>query len=198
VVAVLALGGGCSSKKANGSADPTVPTAPTETTATAAPDPFAVPEVIDEAYVNRVLAALYRVDGDALRRVVASGMVDAESRKILRAVYNDPQFELEFDGLTKTFAKGLERYKTPPGDRRTTVTKLRTAQPDCIFVETEVDFSEVVKSPPAWVDDVFRVLALERTQQETDPQNLNPTPWSISYTEVVKDGESPQEQPCTE
>jgi len=49
--------------------------APGPTTTTAPADPYAVPEVIDAAYVNRVLAALYAIDGDTTREVLATGRV---------------------------------------------------------------------------------------------------------------------------
>lgn len=192
----LSLLAACSSSPGDDTADATVPTAPPlETTTTAAPDPFAVPEVIDEAYVNRVLAALYRIDGDVLRRVVADGEVPSDARRMLRAMYNDPQFELEFQGTLKTVARGLDRFKRPPGDRKTEVVKLMTARPDCIFVEVTVDFSDVVVSPPAATGDTH-FLALQPTQPGADPQEINKTAWSIAYTEIVKKGEAPQEQPC--
>lgn len=54
----LALLGSCSSNKDDPSAGATLPsssTKPPTTTTTTAADPFAIPKVIDEAYVNKVL-----------------------------------------------------------------------------------------------------------------------------------------------
>ena len=47
-----------------------VPTAQVRPAPPTTADPYAVPAVIDIAYVNRVLAALDQVDGDATREAV--------------------------------------------------------------------------------------------------------------------------------
>ncbi|MEO7836075.1 MAG: hypothetical protein ABIS21_00360 [Acidimicrobiales bacterium] len=194
IITALALAGGCSSSTRDDTADPTVPTTTEETTTTAAPDPFAVPEVIDEAYVNKVLAALDQVDGEALRRVVTNGTVQIEVSSMVRAIYNDPQFEQELGGLFKVFAEGLEPFKNPPGNRRRTVTRFGTGSPECIFTEVHSDFSAVLKAPPPDPPGEVEIVTLRPTQTGADPENHNPTPWSVSNSEVIKTGEVPAER----
>ena len=73
LLATLVLLGACSGgNDDDAAASRTLPSAPPETptTTTSAPaDPYAIPAVIDEAYVNRVLAALDQVHGRPSPRV---------------------------------------------------------------------------------------------------------------------------------
>jgi hypothetical protein len=50
-----------------GTTTTTRPTTTSTTTTTEPEDPWAVPDQIDEAYVQRVLTELYRLDGEARR-----------------------------------------------------------------------------------------------------------------------------------
>jgi hypothetical protein len=198
-VAVLTLAGGaCSSSKGSDRADPVVPvpTAPAETTTTAAPDPFAIPEVIDEAYVNRVLAELDEINGDAVREIVSRGAIPFESIERIRAIYNDPEYEQQSDGLRVLLEGEPTRLKAPPGNRKTTVIRLVRAGAKCIFAQVKVDFADVVVSPPPTVADEFQALILERTQLGADPKGLNRTSWSIRHDEVLLGGQQPKEERC--
>src|SRR5205085_10070389 len=69
-----------------GKSEPLVPTA-TVPVATTTTNPYAVPEVIDEAYVNRVLAGLDAAVGDMLRLVVSARTIPPEALERLRALY---------------------------------------------------------------------------------------------------------------
>ncbi len=196
VAMALALVGACSSSGSNETADTTVPTAPPETTTTAAGDPFAIPDVIDEAYVNRVLAALDQIDGDAVRDVVARGTITFESNARVRAIYNDPEYGQQAEGLRDLLAGDSARFKAPPGNRKTTVLRLMHANAECIFAAVKVDFSQVVVSPPSTAPDEFQALVLERTQLAADPEGLNPTGWSIRHDEVLRGGQEPKAAKC--
>ncbi len=142
VVAALGLAAGCNGK-ADGGPAATIP--PSSTSTSTPTDPYAVPAVIDEAYVNRVLAALDQIRGEAVRRFVAVGQVDADVGIALRSIYNDPQYVQELEGLVKT---DRSRLKTPPGNRRTTATRVLHGQQTCILAEVSIDFSEVAQAPP--------------------------------------------------
>lgn len=199
VIAALGLVAACSPSGTKGP-ETTVPTAPTATTASttsAVPitDPFAVPPVIDEAYVNRVLAALDAVEGNVLRRVVASGSVEAEATAGLRSIYNDPEYELELKVLLEDLTTGLDRIKRPPGNRRTVVKRLVSGDSSCVLAEVDMDFSELLAAPQPRVDEIIMV-AIKPTQAGANPAALNPTPWSFSYIEVVDKGAEMKEQPC--
>lgn len=189
LIAALALAAGCNGK-ADGGPTTTVPSPSTSTTAPA--DPYAVPAVIDEAYVNRVLAALDQVEGDVVRSLIANRVPQIDDTARLRAIYNDPQFRLELDGLIKSAKTDLSEYKTPPGNRRTRAGRLLTARPTCILLEAAKDFSEVVRTVPASSPDDVDIITLQPTQPGADPNDLNPTPWSISNTEIIKTGQSPE------
>ncbi|HVE46393.1 MAG TPA: hypothetical protein VNA57_06565 [Acidimicrobiales bacterium] len=192
---VLALSGGsCSSDKSNGD-DPTLPTTrqPTPTTTTTPEDPYAIPKVIDEAYVNRVLAALDQIDGDALREVVSKGAVTFESVERIRAIYNDPEYEQQSDGL-RDVVKDLGRFRNPPGNRKTTVLRLPHVNTTCIVTNVTADFGQVVISPPTTEPGEFQLLILERTQSGADPKRLNPTSWSIRHDEVLREGQRQDER----
>ena len=167
-----------------GSSGATVPddTAVEATTTTAASggtadDPaLAVPATIDAAYVERVLAELDRVQGDVFRRIVATGSFAQSELVPLRAVFNDPELSGQAQGFA-TLVGSIDRARKPPGDNRTTVVRLLTARPDCIYAETSVDLSATVLEPPPprtlWI-------ALRPSQPDSDPQGLNPTPFSIA------------------
>lgn len=186
LVAALALATGCNGK-ADGGADTTLPPPPTASTTPA--DPYAVPAVIDDAYVNRVLAALDQVDGEAVRTLVSVGQIDPRVGEILRSVYNDPQYVQELEGLTKT---DLSRLKVPPGNLTRTVSRLVEIRGNCIRAEVSIDYSQVAKSPPPRPTDEVNSLTLRPTQPEADPTNLNPTPWSISDAQVLRPGQTPR------
>lgn len=194
-VTVLALAGGACSSGDDDSAGPTttMPAAlPTTTTTTQPADPYAIPEVIDEAYVNRVLAALDQIDGDVLRRVVANEGIDPEVLKMLRAIYNDPQYEIELEGFRALLSRGLGNFKSPPGNRKTIASRLITARRDCIFLEASTDFSEVLKAEPPDASDEREVFTLRPTQEGANPNGLNPTSWSVVNAEVIGHAEAPK------
>ncbi|HUR17431.1 MAG TPA: hypothetical protein VMZ51_00655 [Acidimicrobiales bacterium] len=195
VTVLLLAGGSCKSGKSGGP-DPTVPTkpAPATTTTTVPADPYAIPNVIDEAYVNRVLAALDQIDGDVLRRVVATGGIDPEVLKMLRAIYNDPQYEIELQSLRDLLGRGFGNFKSPPGNRRTLVDRLVTAGQGCILIEAETEFSQVLKNEPPDLPEEIELFTLRSIQQGAKERGLNPTPWSIVNAEVIKRGATPKQR----
>ena len=189
--ALVLLLGACSGDGGDGDGDAspgvTVPDDTTTTTTAAAPGSspagsgavaaeFALPPTIDEGYVNRVLAVLDHVQGDVFRRIVATGAFAQSELVPLRAVFNDPELTGQAQGFA-TLVQSIDRAKNPPGDNRTTVVRLLTARPDCIYAETTVDLSETVLEPPPPRPSF---VALRPSQPGSDPQDLNPTPFSIA------------------
>ena len=65
-----------------GKDEPLVPTA-TVPQATTTTDPYAIPTVIDEAYVNRVLAGLDHAVGDVTRTAILSAAVTQDINRSL-------------------------------------------------------------------------------------------------------------------
>jgi hypothetical protein len=178
-VACLALvaATACSSgtKKATPSA--TVPTAPAQTTTT---DPYAVPAVIDAAYVNRVLAGLDGIVGDLVRTVVTSKSIPPEVIQKLRAVYGkDDALQLEIDSFQDDMRRGFAGYKTTPGNKVSVVTHVITAKPSCIFAEIRRDYSAVSLQPNP--DLQTQWVGLEPLDPLRDALRVNPTRWAYVY-----------------
>ncbi|MGH9155509.1 MAG: hypothetical protein ACRD1K_06695 [Acidimicrobiales bacterium] len=152
---------------------------------TATTDPFAVPAVIDAVYVNRVLAELYRIEGDVVRAVLGSRALDIQQTAGLRAVYNDPQYQTELESLPELATADTSRFKAPPGNRQARVSLLVAAGPRCVVAATHSDFSDVVRVPPTQPPDEVDLITLRPTQEGADPARLNPTGWSIHDERVV-------------
>jgi len=95
-------GGGGAGSAANLATSSVVATSAVTVTTTTTPatiDPYAIPKVIDAAYVNRVLAALYAVDGDAVREVLASGQVEASAISKQSQIFSGDQLAIELRNL---------------------------------------------------------------------------------------------------
>lgn len=161
--------------------------ATTTITAPVAGDPaFTVPTPIDAAYVGRLLAALDAVQGAVARRIVETGTVSEAEMIPLRAVFLGPELRAQSEGFGDLI-ESIDRIRRPPGDNRTTVVRLVTARPDCIYAETTVDVSAAVIDPPP---PFTSFVALRPSRPGDDPQGHNPTPYSI----VAKHSE--ERDPC--
>ncbi len=174
--AVALLVAGCSS--GHHAAAPTTTTLPPGHTA-GSPNPDVIPPVITPAYVNAVFAALNHVDGDATRQMVSSGSVTPRAQADLRAIYNDPLFTQELRIAEQSLKAGTRGVRRPPGDVVTTVSKMISATPTCIFVATTSDFSAVLVNPGTPAASEYWVLRPK--QRNGDPRKLNPTPWALAF-----------------
>lgn len=194
VAVVVALSaGGCG----GGGSAPEVPTATLQTAplATTTTNPYAVPAVIDEAYVNRVLAGLDHANGDILRLVVTRRTIPPEVIPRLKAIYIDEKLLQEVvDGLQGQLLRGVEGLRNPPGNQRTTVLELITAEPDCIFAKTDADASAVAVSPePSFNTQWVGLISAERAGRPVD--QYNPTGWGFVYEGFTRDFSAPP-NPC--
>lgn len=190
VVGVLVAGllaVACGEKK-----DPLGPTA-TVPQATTTADPYAVPPVIDEAYVNRVLAGLDQVLGDAVRLVVKNRQLDEQVFYKLKAVSAGDAFQLKLDSLQGDLMAGLATYSESPGNKRTTVTRLISVTPECVFAEVSKDFSAVNRSgQPSLSTQWVALVPLDRTR---DLGGYNATGWMFIYDGFLQDRSQPPD-PC--
>jgi hypothetical protein len=202
VLCLTLLAGACS----GGGDDPDPSATPPRPSSTATPapspsttapaDPFAIPEVIDAAYVNRVLAALYAIHGDAVRDVLRTRTVDPRSSK-LSDVYAEPQLSREFEGLIRLLQSDPNQFRDSPGNRRVTVVSLEIATPRCIVATVEADFSEVVVVPPSDDPSSRDLVALMPAPPTGGRVTQNPTPWMVALARVINPDESPLEKaPC--
>lgn len=184
VLAVAAAIAGCAPSEPLG---PTA-TVPQGTTTT---NPYAVPAVIDEAYVNRVLAALDHSVGEVTRQVVAGRAVTPEVRERLEAIYEGRYLAVAIGGYEYAIQLGMPGFREQPGDRRSRVTRLISATPSCIFAEIHRDLSEVGEgeksTPTEWV-------ALVAVTMSVSP--FNPTPWKLIY-DGFDEGFKEPANPCS-
>lgn len=179
-LAAFLVGGACGGSKGRGATGATVPVEEPATSTTTLEQSYAIPDdpaEIDAAYLDRVLAALFHVFGDAQRKKVATGQVMPADLLPLRAISNDPDFETRARLFATTPVGNRRDYREPIGDRRVTVTRVISARPDCVVVEVSFDFSPILVDPPP---PTTAYLTLRPTQPGADPDDVNRTPWSIS------------------
>jgi hypothetical protein len=122
-----------------------------------------------------------------VRKIHASGEFTQDDLVPLRAIYNDPEFEIQAGLFRDLVASDRAARQDPPGDRTVSVTRLVSGEPACAYVEVLVDLSRVLVQPgqPRVV-----FVELHLTTVGADPRNLNPTPWSVA------DEDSTQEDKC--
>ena len=156
--------------------------APTTSTAQAAsPNPDVVPAVITPAYVDAVFRVLNHVNGDAVRATVAAKGITPGVMARLRAIYGGPLYEVEVRVYEEALAQGLTNLRNPPGDRVTSVLSLLQASRSCIFVRTVSSLAAVEEQPTASpASEYWKIQPKDSTD---DPQNLNPTPWAMTYNQ---------------
>lgn len=131
---------------------------------------------IDAEYVEGVLAALDHVQGEVVRRLVATGKLTATDRADLRAVFADPEYAIQVEGFAQLLAD-VDRAKRPPGDNVSSVVSVVSASRRCIYAETLVDVSATVVDPPP----PYRLfVALRPKARGADPEARNPTGWAIA------------------
>ena len=103
-------------------------------------------------------------------------------RSTLRAIYNDPLYEVEVRVFEQSLSTQFSNVRRPPGDRVTVVMHLLTASPKCIFVSTRSDLSAVEVTPTQTAASEY--WELQPKQPGADPTRVNPTPWALSFNEA--------------
>lgn len=170
----------------------TVRTEPAPTTTT---NPYAVPAVIDEAYVNRVLAGLDAAVGDIVRLVIRTRTIPPEALARMKAVYAEPnRLQRSIDGFQRDIREQFQGYKMPAGNKTSQVLELISATRDCIFARIHRDYSAVSTNPvaarnPQWV-------GLQRLDPNRDPDGYNQTTWAFIYDGFPADPSSVPSNPC--
>ncbi|MGH9277005.1 MAG: hypothetical protein ACRD12_02695 [Acidimicrobiales bacterium] len=191
VVVALVAGMACSGAPEPAPPGATVGTEPPRTTTT---DPYAIPSVIDADYVNRILAAFDAVRGDVYRLVVRTRTIPPEAIDRLKSVYGPGVFlQLAVDDLQSQMLRGFSDYRDPPGNQRSTVDRLITANHSCVFAQVRRDYSAVTSRPNPAPDKVW--IALLRNPGDIDPWRYNPTAWYSPYDGYQPGGVAPVD-PC--
>jgi len=190
---MLVLAGCSSAERAEDVPSATVPTAPATTTTT---DPYAVPAVIDEAYVNRVLAGLDEAVGEVVRLMVRTKTIPREAVDRLRAVYaTDRLLDQILDSLSRDVAFRLATYRPEPGNKKSQVLEVLSAVKSCIFARVSRDYSEVAANPTP--GNRVEWVALRPLEASRDPFAYNTPAWAYIYEGFQEGGQPPERDPCT-
>ena len=189
---LLAASTACSASRAD-RAGPTA-TVPPEPPATTTTNPYAIPPVIDEAYVNRVLAGLDAVLGDVVRLIVRTKTIPLEAYERMRSVYGDDHWlQLRIDSFQSDMRRNFSGYHNDPGNPTTTVSELLTSNKSCIFARVRRDYSAVGSGSTATSDRNW--VALKPLDQARDPKRFNATLWALTYDGFPPDRSQPA-NPC--
>jgi hypothetical protein len=176
LAAVITAGAACSSSHRT---DPTTTTSATSTTfAPTGSNPEVIPSVITPAYVDAVFKVLNHINGDATRQLFGSGSVDPIVRADLRALFSDPLYSQELANASASLATNRNSLRNPIGDVVTTVKRVISASPRCVFVETVSDFSPVDIHPSQAASEYWVLVPKVPTN---DPMRLNRTAWALSF-----------------
>jgi hypothetical protein len=145
----------------------------------------------ETAAVDRVLAGLDGVMGDLQRILVRERRITPEVTERLRAIYVGPELLNQIDAFRADIANGLVGMKNQPGNRVTTVSRLITVSPICIFVEVTRDYAPLTEGAAPRPASLYVVLVTK--SEGDDPRQLNPTPWAMLYDGVQVDGSQPED-----
>jgi hypothetical protein len=143
------------------------------------------------ADVNHVLAGLDGVMGDLQRILVRDRKITPDVTDRLKAIYTGPELLNQIDAFRADVDSGLVGYKANPGNRVTTVSRLITASPICMFVEVQRDYSPLTVGLSSKPSTLYVILV--NKDETDDPKHLNPTPWTMIYDGVQDDGSQPQD-----
>jgi hypothetical protein len=125
----------------------TVPAA--AATASTTTDPWAVPSTITPAYLDRVLAELNHIDGNAFRDARAHNAVTATYVADERAIRAGAhELQLREDAIAKEVSIDWSGIADVPGDRKMTVTSILSSPETCIVAAVDIDLSGVTVGTP--------------------------------------------------
>lgn len=165
----------------------------TEAPTTTVPvDPFAIPETIDAAYVERVANELYRVIGDARRLAQRQRAMPPESVDRFNAAYDPEVAQSYVDAMVEDVTEGFAGVRDVPGDIVVQVTGLTQDDPTCIVADITFDPSAALVEPR---QPEPLVLTLRRLDEASDPHGYNETPWVI-WTMVDPEAYQPELHGC--
>lgn len=193
VAAILLLTAGCADDDPPPRSQASIPEA-TATPSTTNPDPYAIPAVIDEAYLNRVLAALDAALADALRSSMRERTLTDESVRILRAVYSDEALRDRVNALQEAAEDGFRGYRSSPGAVVTTVNRMISSASSCAFFAVRRNYDQVASNPATDLPQQY--VGLRRVNDQAGPSQDNPTGWTIFYDGFPEDRSEPPD-PCT-
>jgi hypothetical protein len=172
----------------------TVPTLPPQTTTT---NPYDIPDVIDAAYVNRVLAGLDAAFGDIVRIVVRTRSVTPEILDRMKAIYADVTIlNLQLRVLQDNLNLRPELLPAEPGNKVTTVSDLIIASPTCVFVRVSRDYSSHIGRQSPVRQEWAALVPMQPTAATPEVSLYNGVGWAWIYEGSTQSGEAPSKPPC--
>ena len=122
-------------------------------------DPYAVPDEIDEDYVQRILDVFASIEGDALREIAASGMYTPEADELYASIYAEEalQEQREIWSLVLESGEVDEVLRDEPSPRMWTLVNLDQSSSDCFVGRVRLDFepSNILDEADARFEDLF-------------------------------------------
>lgn len=182
---------------ADTSAEPEVPTAtvPTAPATTATTYPYAVPPVIDAAYVNRVLAWFDQVEGDISRRIMSSRSLTPDDVARLRAIHaSDGAFQVALDAIQFDIRSGFTGALPNPGNTKTVVVEMLSAKSSCVYVKVDRDYSAVASNPNPSLRTQW--VALRRIDAPISPYNATGWGYQLNGGAFGAKPTAPATDPC--
>ena len=172
-VGLVVLAACSSGSKPGGSAS--VPAAAATAASTTTADPWAVPSTITPAYLDRVLAELNHIDGNAFRDARAHNAVTPTYLADERTIRAGPhEVQLREDLVNKDISIHWSGVAAVPGDREMTVISVLSAPRPCVFAEVNVDFSPITVGPPQTYPPWYIALI------PMAANNMNATHWALA------------------
>lgn len=171
-------------------------TVPTEAPTTTTTNPYAVPAVIDAAWINRVLAGLDAANGDVVRAAIANRTLSVDLLDRLRSLYADPdQFQLALDVLQDANRGGFANYLANPGNVLTTVVDIISTAQSCVYIKVKRDYSLVTKTTSATASTQW--IAIKALDATLPASRLNPIGWTYIYEGFTRNLQAPTVNPCS-
>jgi hypothetical protein len=160
-------------------------------------DPYAVPDEIDEDYVERVINAILEVQDDVLRSAL-----QLEQGQILTPEQTGLIFATSAGDQRQAVLDRLQGYVDDPETRGNLLPseemgrtyfhpeQLIRAEPEhCVLVIGFWENREVTTEPRA--DGDFAAFSLSRKPEDEEISEGNPTPWQWRDNAAMVDGEGP-------
>lgn len=177
------------------------PAASPSASAEAVPDdPYAVPDEITPEYVEKVYAALAKLEAEAIEayrtHVENGGAPDLPPREAVdrfRAIYSESYFPARMAAWSEMASseRGFSGFREDLGQAFLDVQDLLFAGDRCLVVEGVLDLTHTAKSMPE--SDVLSVFAFVPAAESTA---LNPTPWEIAFNVLSQSFTMDPDRPC--
>ena len=150
-------------------------------------DPFAIPDEIDEDYVQRVLDVFASIEGDALREIAASGMYTPEADELYASIYAEGVLQDHREVWSQTIAADpdLSFLASEPLDRKWDLEELLELDGPCVVLRYEWD-----RSPSNVTEEELASLLLHMVVEDASNEAANPTPWLIQSMGSLPRGET--------